>query len=364
MRCSNMRFSRQDSSLQGGVQESRTRHGPARLQAPRIHLQALTILSAFQLYGCTCRLNRASHQPLGCSCQTLIGNRFVQLAATNSTHGGHHNTRSETDSNQLDSTIVEATVTSSTEWRYTKNLVNEKRFQSATLHSGEHWVRSYVAVGAEDSPNQAGRVFTLEEFRTLLTSEWTSESEVCLADWLVESFCAKTFMLGALRTEQMNRFRAGGLQSTKMGDGKCEDGKLRPFVISKYKRVKNRNATSPSRLTDEFELVIPCLCDKEHQPIDIEWDNEGNPVGAVNGNVHCWFGLFDYLTKDLHDPTQKLIQNFNTTEKKFGRQNRSDKKIKKTIGNWCKLCGVSRCSAKAAPKQTNRAPITPGLGRR
>ena len=82
--------------------------------------------------------------------------------------------------------------------------------------------------------------------------------------------------------------------------------------------------------------VIPCLCDKEHQPIDIEWDNEGNPVGAVNGNVHCWFGLFDYLTKDLHDPKQKLIQNFNITEKKFGKQNRSDKKIKKTIGNWCK----------------------------
>jgi hypothetical protein len=146
-------------------------------------------------------------------------------------------------------------------------------------------------------------------------------------------------------TEQMNRFRAGGLQSLKMIDAKCEDGITRPFVVSKYKRVKNRNATNPSRLSDEFELVIPCLCDKEHDPIDIEWDNEGNPVGAVNGNMHCWYGLFDYLTKDLQDQTQKLIQNFNITERKFSsKQNRSNKKIKKTISNWCKMCGVFRCS--------------------
>ena len=246
--------------------------------------------------------------------------------------------------------------------------MNEKRSQSVTLHSEEHWIRSFVAVSAEDSPNQAGRVFTLDEFQTLLTSEWTKESGVCLADWLLESFCAKTFLLGALRTEQMNRFRAGGLQSTKMGDGKCEDGKMRPFVISKYKRVKNRNATSPSRLTDEFELVIPCLCDKEHDPIDIEWDSEGNPVGAVNGNVHCWFGLFDYLTKDLHDQTQKLIQNFNITERKFSsKQNRSDKKIKKTISNWCKMCGVFRCSFEnhhaRASTQTSPLQTTVGLER-
>ena len=143
----------------------------------------------------------------------------------------------------------------------------------------------------------------------------------------------------------MNRFRKGGLQSLKMIDAKCEDGITRPFVVSKYKRVKNRNATNPSRLADEFELVIPCLCDKEHEPIDIEGNNEGNPVGAVNANVHCWYGLFDYLTKDLQDRTQKLIQNFNITERKFSsKQNRSNKQIKKTISNWCKMCGVFRCS--------------------
>ena len=215
-------------------------------------------------------------------------------------------------------------------------------------------MHGFVAVSAEDSPNQAGRVFTFDEFQTLLTSEWTEESTVCLADWLIESFCAKTMLLGALtttvcsqtvaRTEQMNRFRAGGLQALKMVDGKCEDGRMRPFVISKYKRVKNKNATGPSRLADEFELVIPCLCEKEHQPIDIEWDDEGNPVGEVIGNVHCWYGLFDYLTKDLKDQNQKLIQNFNISEKKFSsKQNRADKKIKKTLSNWCKLCGVFRC---------------------
>ena len=68
------------------------------------------------------------------------------------------------------------------------------------LHSARHWVMTFVAVSAEDSPNQAGKVFSFDEFQTLLTSEWTEESGVCLADWLTESFSAKTMLLGALIT--------------------------------------------------------------------------------------------------------------------------------------------------------------------
>ena len=80
------------------------------------------------------------------------------------------------------------------------NTISEHRSNHSKYceHSGQHWVHGFVAVSAEDSPNQAGRVFTFDEFQTLLTSEWTEESTVCLADWLIESFCAKTMLLGAL----------------------------------------------------------------------------------------------------------------------------------------------------------------------
>jgi hypothetical protein len=74
------------------------------------------------------------------------------------------------------------------------------RVLSVHLHSARHWVMTFVAVSAEDSPNQAGKVFSFDEFQTLLTSEWTEESGVCLADWLTESFCAKSMLLGALIT--------------------------------------------------------------------------------------------------------------------------------------------------------------------
>jgi len=56
--------------------------------------------SALQLHGSACGIDCASHQSNyrlkreSRGARTwLIGNRFVQLAATNSTHGGHHNTR-------------------------------------------------------------------------------------------------------------------------------------------------------------------------------------------------------------------------------------------------------------------------------
>ena len=32
------------------------------------------------------------------------------------------------------------------------------------------------------------------------------------------------------------------------------------------------------------------------------------PKGPIVGNQLCWFGNFVYVTKDLTDPTQKLVQ--------------------------------------------------------
>ena len=68
---------------------------------------------------------------------------------------------------------------------------------------------------AEDAPNRAGKVFTSNEFKKLLMSVWVvaMADKISLVDWILLAFCAKSFLLGALRAEQFDRFRAQGMES-------------------------------------------------------------------------------------------------------------------------------------------------------
>ena len=66
------------------------------------------------------------------------------------------------------------------------------------------------------------------------------------------------------------------------------------------------------------------------------------PKGPIVGNQLCWFGNFVYLTKDLTDPTQKLVQQYNCRQKKFGLKNVGDKPANKALETWCELCGIGR----------------------
>ena len=73
--------------------------------------------------------------------------------------------------------------------------------------------------------------------------------------------------------------------------------------------MKNRNGAFPNRADEDFELAVVCLCEGDHEPIEFEVDLQGNPVGPVIGNLLCWYGLLEWLIRDVKNPDRKLIQN-------------------------------------------------------
>ena len=78
---------------------------------------------------------------------------------------------------------------------------------------------------------------------------------------------------------------------------------------SVYNRVKNSNGACPNRPDEDFELAIVCLCKGHHEPIIFEPDKDGNPRGIVTGNLLCWWGLFEWIIKDIKNKDEKLIKN-------------------------------------------------------
>ena len=69
-------------------------------------------------------------------------------------------------------------------------------------------------------------------------------------------------------------------------------------------------------------------------------DIDGVPKGPIVGNQLCWYGNFEFLTRDLEDPTQKLLQQYNKRAKRFGKVNVGDKPAKKSLNQWCNYCGI------------------------
>jgi hypothetical protein len=83
------------------------------------------------------------------------------------------------------------------------------------------------------------------------------------------------------------------------------------IAVASYNRVKNRNGAFPTRVDEDFELAVVCLCDKDHEPIEFDVDGVGNPVGKVKGNLLCWWGLLEWLIRkdNRKNPDEKLIVN-------------------------------------------------------
>ena len=101
--------------------------------------------------------------------------------------------------------------------------------------------RSYVRFllfvtrcSAVDAPNRAGKVFTFEEFKTLLTTGWNPDGEYSYPEFVVRRFIAFSFLLGAMRSVQMDRFREGGLAGCRKYADRDASGFLRPMVVSTY----------------------------------------------------------------------------------------------------------------------------------
>ena len=63
-------------------------------------------------------------------------------------------------------------------------------------------------------------------------------------------------------------------------------------------------------------------------------DIEGLPKKPLEGNLLCWFGNLEYCTKDLHDPDQKLVQNYVKRAKQYGKQNVGQKVADRALHDW------------------------------
>ena len=71
-----------------------------------------------------------------------------------------------------------------------------------------------LEVSARTAPNK-GTIFSFEEFRTIITTPWSLDCGADFSLWMNQRFMAVTLLLGALRSEQFDRFRKGGLDSVE-----------------------------------------------------------------------------------------------------------------------------------------------------
>ena len=101
----------------------------------------------------------------------------------------------------------------STHWRLYWNLVKEK----------EAWVKQLLKKSAVGAPNQ-GSVFNFQEFQALSTTLFDSSMGLPFPVWIQKRFMATSLLFGALRSEQLERFRQGGLESIEfLTDNKNTD---------------------------------------------------------------------------------------------------------------------------------------------
>ena len=166
--------------------------------------------------------------------------------------------------------------------------------------------------------------------------------EIDFANWITLRFMANTLLLGALRNEQLERFRKGGLKSIEWNrEHRDENGFLCPTATATYKRVKPRNAADPNRPDEDFTLTVVCTCKGGHKKLVAELDQKGRPKQPnVIGNETCWYGNLVYLTEHLENPEKKLLQKYNVKQKKFGTKNVGKAAAQKSLADFCELVGV------------------------
>lgn len=166
--------------------------------------------------------------------------------------------------------------------------------------------------------------------------------------WVLSPLVLSTRLTTLDRSGQFDLFRAGGLAAIEdLSNNRDEEDSVRPLARATYSRLKNRNGANPTRLDEDFDLVIVCLCTEGHAPIEVVWDTTGNPKvirrksSLIQGNTMCWYGLYEWCTKHLRaSRNSKLIQRWNKKKKEFGTQTISTKMMRKCLSRWCKICGV------------------------
>ena len=135
-----------------------------------------------------------------------------------------------------------------------KNHNDRKRFQSSFPNSGRLEAFALLRETAKDAPNRAGKVFRIFEFKKLLTALWivAMADQISLVEWIILSFCAKSFLLGALRAEQFERFRAGGVSGiTFYLDNRDDEGNRHPI------RTQRADSRIVLQQSQEQERCLP-----------------------------------------------------------------------------------------------------------
>ena len=97
---------------------------------------------------------------------------------------------------------------------HSKSLGNEWTLFWTLRCQRKAWIKSLLAISAQDANNK-GSVFTFDEFRKLSTTLFDPSLGIPFPEWVLKRFMAITLLFGALRTEQFNRFREGGLESVE-----------------------------------------------------------------------------------------------------------------------------------------------------
>ena len=113
------------------------------------------------------------------------------------------------------------------------------------IHAYFHYLRvdvkALMKASARDAPNK-GRPFTFDQFSRLITAKWDPEGDYNFVEFTVKRFMAHSFLLGALRSTQFDRFRTGGMQAIVWNrENKDRKGFVRPLATACYQRVGPRS---------------------------------------------------------------------------------------------------------------------------
>ena len=219
-----------------------------------------------------------------------------------------------------------------------------------------------LEVSAQGRYNRKGEPFTLDECRSMMVQEYRDLPEdndafMLFPLFLQLRFVAFTFILGALRTVQFDRFNAGGVQACRLNTEHYIDGNWRPFATAKYSHAKSRNGTNPTAPDRVSPLSIVCTCrGGSHQPLIILWKSDGTPREII-GSLHCWFNLFLFVTLGQQaDSTDKILRIWNQRQRQWGTTFWSAERIKTSIATWAKYCGLGRAANNTWARKTYRTP--------
>ena len=96
---------------------------------------------------------------------------------------------------------------------------------------GQHrrGMKKKLIESSQDSPK--GFVFNFEEFRKLVTTRYEPARGIDFLTWITSRFPAVTLLLGALRSEQLERFRLGGMEAITWLHNNVDDHYIRNLYL-------------------------------------------------------------------------------------------------------------------------------------